>query len=90
MDDCVRWSITVSKETDAVLRSHLAQRRRNKDGISAFVEEAVRWRVFDMKVQAMRERNKDVSENEIQAAVDEAVAAVRACATPIRQNKHDD
>jgi len=86
MDDSVRWSITVSKDTDAVLRSHLAQRRRKKEGISAFVEEAVRWRVLDMTVQTIRERNKEVSEDEIQAAVDKAVAAVRLRRRPAQKS----
>ncbi|MBI3797183.1 MAG: hypothetical protein HY268_09500 [Deltaproteobacteria bacterium] len=82
MNDVVRWSITVSKDTDDVLRSYLAQQRQNKGELSKFVEEAVRWRVLDMTVRAIRERNKDIPEDKIQAVVDEAVATVRAKRRP--------
>ena len=78
MQEAVRWSIKVSKETDTTLRSYLARQGKKKKDLSQFVEESVRWRVFDMTVQKIRERNKDVPEEEIQFAIDEALAAVRA------------
>jgi hypothetical protein len=78
MEESVRWSITVSKDTDSALRSYLTRQGMKKADLSKFVEEAVRWRVLDMTVQTIRERNKDVLEDEIQTVIDEAVATVRA------------
>ena len=49
-----------------------------KGDISKFVEEAVRWRVLDRVVSEVKARNAGVSARKIQAAVDDALAAVRA------------
>jgi len=76
--ETVRWTLTVSKETDIALRTFLAQRGLKKGDLSKFVEDAVRWQVFNRTVQSVRERNAGVSPKEIAAAVDEALAAVRA------------
>ena len=77
MEDSVRWSITVSRETDIALRAYLTQQGVKRTGLSKFIEEAVRWRVLEATVQKIRERNKDVPEKEIQTAIDEAVATAR-------------
>ena len=74
----VRWSLVVSKETDASLRTFLAQQGLPKDGLSKFVEEAVRWRVLDRTVQKVKANNADVPQAELDAAIDEALEAVRA------------
>ena len=78
MEDTVRWTVKVSRETDTALRSYLAQRGMKKGDISKFVEEAVRWRVLDRVVSEVKTRNAGVSARKIQAAVDEALVAVRA------------
>lgn len=78
MEDSIRWTIKVSKETDISLRSYLAQHGMKKGDLSKFVEEAVRWRVLDKTVAEVRERNASVTDGEIEAAIDEALAAVRA------------
>ena len=78
MDDTVRWTVMVSRETDTALRSYLAQRGMKKGDISKFVEEAVRWRVLDRVVSEVKTRNAGASARKVQAAVDEALAAVRA------------
>lgn len=78
MEDSIRWTIKVSKGTDISLRSYLAQHGMKKGDLSKFVEEAVRWRVLDKTVAEVRERNASVTEGEIEAAIDEALAAVRA------------
>lgn len=84
MEETVRWTVKVSKSTDVSLRTHLAQQGMKKGDLSKFIEEAVRWRVFDRTVQAIRQRNKDISGHRLQAIIDEAVAAVRAERTPRR------
>lgn len=73
MEDTVRWTVKVSRETDTALRSYLAQRGMKKGDISKFVEEAVRWRVLDRVVSEVKTRNAGVSARKIQAAVDECV-----------------
>jgi Ribbon-helix-helix domain len=78
MEDTVRWTVKVSRETDTALRTFLAQRGMKKGDISKFVEEAVRWRVLDRVVSEVKARNAGVSVKKIQAAVDDALAAVRA------------
>lgn len=42
MEDTVRWSLKVSRQTDAALRSHLGQKGARKGDLSKFVQEAVR------------------------------------------------
>ena len=78
MEDSIRWTIKVSKRTDISLRSYLAQHGMKKGDLSKFVEEAVRWRVLDKTVSEVRKRNASVTDREIEAAIDEALAAVRA------------
>lgn len=78
MEDTVRWTVKVSRDTDTSLRTYLAQRGMKKGDISKFVEEAVRWRVLDRVVSEVKTRNAGVSAKKIQAAIDEALAAVRA------------
>lgn len=78
MEEAVRWSITVSKETDLALRTYLGAQGMKKGDLSKFVEQAVRWRVFHQTVQDIKARNADADPDEIQALVDEAVRKVRA------------
>jgi hypothetical protein len=78
MDETIRWTVKVSKSTDTSLRSHLAQRGLKKGDLSKFIEEAVRWRVFHQTVEDTKARNADVPQADIDAAIDEALTAVRA------------
>jgi hypothetical protein len=78
MDDPVRWTVRVSKETDVAVRTFLAQRGLKKGDLAKFVEEAVRWRVLDQTVAQTKARNTSASAAEIDAAIDEALVAVRA------------
>lgn len=78
MSEAVRWTIKVSRETDLSLRSFLGAQGMKKGDLSRFVEEAVRWRVLDQTVQGIKERNRDLSPKELEAAIDEAVREVRA------------
>jgi len=78
MKNSIRWSVIVSKETDISLRTFLAQQGMRKGDLSKFVEEAVRWRVLDRAVSQAKAKNADSSPRTLQAAIDEAVNAVRA------------
>ncbi len=78
MDETVRWTVKVSKSTDTSLRTHLAQKGLKKGDLSKFIEDAVRWRVFQQTVEETKARNANVPQEEVDAAIDEALAAVRA------------
>lgn len=45
MEDTVRWSLKVSRETDEALRAYLGQTGGRKGDLSKFVQEAVRARL---------------------------------------------
>jgi hypothetical protein len=77
-EDAVRWSITVSKDTDLSLRTFLGSLGMKKGDLSKFVEEAVNRRVLQCTVQDIWERNADADPDEVQRVVDEAVSEVRA------------
>ena len=78
MEDAVRWNIKVSKETDLTLRTFLGAQGAKKGDLSKFIEEAVRWHVFNRTVQDIRDRNTDTDPDELQRIIDEAVSEVRA------------
>lgn len=76
--DSIRWTITVSKETDLSLRRFLGARGMKKGDLSKFVEEAVRWRVLDASIESIRQDNDDLPADQLEALIDEAVREVRA------------
>jgi Ribbon-helix-helix domain len=76
MEEAVRWTIKVSRETDLTLRTYLGARGMKKGDLSKFIEEAVRWRILSRTVRDMKARNANV--NELQAIIDDAVREVRA------------
>ena len=78
VDESIRWTVKVSKETDIAVRTFLAQRGLKKGDLSKFIEDAVRWRVFDETLRETRARNAHIPAEEVESAVDEALAAVRA------------
>jgi hypothetical protein len=73
----VRWNIKVSKETDLTLRTYLGARGMKKGDLSKFIEEAVRWRIFNRAVQEIKARNAGADPGELQAIVDAARREVR-------------
>ena len=80
MSEAVRWTIKVSRETDLALRTLLGSQGMKKGDLSKFVEDAVRWRVFDRQVQGLRHSMRDVPAAELQDRIDEAVRDVRRVA----------
>ena len=85
MSEAIRWTIKVSKETDLSLRTMLGAQGMKKGDLSKFVEDAVRWRMFDGRVQSLRNSVRDVPAAELRTAIDEAVRDVRKAAR--RRNK---
>ncbi len=81
-EDTTRWTVSVSKETDIAVRSFLAQRGMKKGDLSKFIEEAVKWRVFDQTLAETREKFADLSSGDVEGLVAEAVAATRQANAP--------
>lgn len=77
MANAVRWTISVSSETDKSLRSYLGMRGMKKGDISKFVEDAVRWRMLDHTVQTIKDRNQDMPPEDLESLINDAVNAVR-------------
>ena len=75
--EVTRLTIVWSKDTDLALRSHLGTRGLKKGALSKFVEDAVKWRLFDQTVNEARESFADVPPNELQNIIDEAITSVR-------------
>lgn len=86
-DTAVRWTLRVSKDTDISVRTFLARRGLKKGDLTKFVEEAVRWRVFDQTVSEVQARNAAVPAEQIESEIDEALAAVRAERFGLRKPK---
>lgn len=82
MATVTRWTVSVSKDTDIAVRSFLAQRGLKKGDLSKFIEEAVKWRVLDQTIEEVRAKFDDLPPEELQALVDEAVAATRQSRVP--------
>ncbi len=77
-EQTTRLTITWSKQADLALRSFLGAQGMKKGDLSKFIEEAVRWRIFHQTVREAREAFADVSPDELQKMIDEAVEDVRA------------
>ncbi len=73
-----RWNLVISEQTNITVRSFLAQRGTKKGDLSNFVEEAVRWRVFEQTLAQARQGFSDLAAVDGQALVDEALEEVRA------------
>lgn len=82
MAEAIRWTIKVSSETDLSLRGFLGAQGMKKGDLSKFVEDAVRWRMLDRTVQAVKDRNRDIPAEMLEAMIDEAVREVRGKADP--------
>ena len=78
MSEAIRWTITVSRETDLTLRAYLGAQGMKKGDLSRFVEEAVRWRMLDQTVQGIKDRNRNLPAEELEASIDQALQEVRA------------
>jgi len=77
MDDTIRWTVKVSPETDRSLRSYLGQHGMKKGDLSKFIERAVQKEILTQTAVEVKQRNTDLTPDELQGLIDEAVAAVR-------------
>lgn len=78
MEKSVRRNIKFSKQTDRATPALLGADGKKRSGLSKFVEEPVRWRIFHKTVSEVRSGFADGAPDELQKISDEAVADVRA------------
>ena len=74
-----RWSLQVPKQLDDDLREFLTKGKGSatEAEISAFVEDAVRDRIFELTCEAVKARNASLNPEFIESAVDEALKWAR-------------
>ena len=72
-----RWNLVISEQTNVAVRSFLARRGFKKGDLSSFVEEAVRWRVFDQMLGQAREGLDGLAAAAAENLLDEALSQVR-------------
>ena len=72
-----RLTISWSKDTDLALRSYLGSQCLKKGSLSQFIEDAVKWRLFNETVSEVREAFDRVSVDELESMVNDAVTSVR-------------
>lgn len=77
MEDTIRWTVKVSPETDRSLRSFLGQHGMKKGDLSKFIERAVKKEILTRTAADVKQRNADLTGDQLQALIDEAVASVR-------------
>jgi hypothetical protein len=77
VEDTIRWTVKVSPETDRSLRSYLGQHGMKKGDLSKFIERAVQREILTRTAAEVKQRNSDLTGDQLQALIDEAVAVVR-------------
>ena len=73
-----RWHLSIPDRTDRAVRTFLARSAGGKGGLSRFVDDAVRRRLFDLTLADIKARNAGYDQQDILDLVDEEVDA--ACA----------
>jgi len=77
MGEMTRWTVNVDSDTDIDVRTYLAQRGMKKGDLSRFIEESVKWRLLDLTLAEARAGFDDLSSDEMDALIEEAVADAR-------------
>jgi hypothetical protein len=71
--DLTPLTISWTKESDLELRSYLSSQGMKKGDLSKFIEDAVRWRLFDQTVSAIKSRNADADPETIMEMIETTV-----------------
>ncbi len=77
-EENTRWTIIIDRLTDKNVRTRLAERGMKKGDLSKFVKDAVNRDLLRQTVAELRYGFKDMTSDEIEKLVDEAVAEVRS------------
>ncbi len=72
------WNLSISEETDRVVRSYLARVGLKKGDLSKFVDSAVRAEVLRRTVEDVQAQNADLTEDQAMELANEAVVWARA------------
>ena len=72
-----RRTISWSADTDRAIRSYLGAQGEKRGAISAFVEDAVKWRLFNRTVSEVQAAFSDLTPKQVDQLIDEAVTSVR-------------
>jgi hypothetical protein len=75
--DLTRLTISWTKDTDLALRTYLGSQGMKKGDLSKFIEDAVRWRLFDQTVATIKDRNADTDPEVLMELIDTTVRDVR-------------
>jgi hypothetical protein len=78
MGDATRWTVNVAAETDIEVRTYLAQRGMKKGDLSRFIEDSVKWRLLDLTLAETRAKFEDMSTEDIDDLIQEAVSDARS------------
>lgn len=89
MEETVRWSLTVSRETDRHARSNLGRASRQKGALSQFVERAVRKELLAQLIARIHAHNAKVPRRVMDREIDEAVRAVRSSRARTRRRRKE-
>ncbi|MEJ8853268.1 ribbon-helix-helix domain-containing protein [Variovorax robiniae] len=73
----VRWNISISSDTDQVVRMFPASQGGGKGDFSRFIEEAVRAHILDLLARQAKAVNASVNEADLNSIVAEAVDRIR-------------
>ena len=73
-----RWNLSIPEKTDRAVRTYLARTGGRKGDLSRFVDDAVRRRLLDLTVSAIKDRSSQFDQQEILDLIDEEVDAARA------------
>jgi hypothetical protein len=82
MEDSVRWSLKVSRETDEALRAYLGQTGGRKGDLSKFVQDAVQARLKAARGAKASARRAVPERARLAAALEEIRAQTRALSRP--------
>lgn len=72
-----RWNLVISEKINVEVRSFLGQRGFKKGDLSSFVEDAVRWRIFDLTQTQARENFLGIDCHEAESLIEEVLMNVR-------------
>lgn len=73
-----RWTLVVSEETDRASRAFLGLSGSKKGDLSAFVEEAVKERLFELTAGRVKNCNASTDHGELMRLIDDTMGTVRA------------
>lgn len=88
MEDSVRWSLKVSRETDEALRAYLGQTGGRKGDLSRFVQEAVQAKLREGG-QAPGKSKRMAIRSRAGAGLAEALEEIRASTSKLSRTRFE-